>query len=215
MNDVESCYDILGISKNADKDAIKRAYRSLVKRYHPDNPGGDIEKFKQIQDAYSSLCRAPVEYHVRKESPSVVESVKPKKRYFFFHIIDPLVRRMPAEDIVNLVMFSGNYLVRRQAIYVLYERRECVVRTLIFAAKKDPNAGNRAISHDFLVSYLQDSTNIIAVRDFWTAAEVSEKYVLLVYLIDNAIKGYKNVVSRSIQLLPLFLQVKVRKYLQL
>lgn len=215
MNDVETSYDVLGITKNADKEAIKRAYRALVKRYHPDNPGGNIEKFKQIQDAYSSLCRVPVQPQFKKEETPVTDRSKPKKKYFFFHIIDPLVRRMPAQDIMNLVMYSGNYLVRRQAIYVLYERREAVVKTMIFAAKKDQNVGNRAIAHDFLVEYLSDCTNIIAVRDFWIAADVSEKYVILVYLIENNIKGYKNVVSRSIQLLPLFLQVKVRKYLQL
>ena len=36
---------------------IKKKYKELIKKYHPDNPGGDIEKFKKIQNIYEELCR--------------------------------------------------------------------------------------------------------------------------------------------------------------
>ncbi|NLY77689.1 MAG: J domain-containing protein [Tissierellia bacterium] len=51
-------YKILGVSKNASKDEIKRAYRKLAKKYHPDlNPGNKEaqEKFKDINEAYEVL----------------------------------------------------------------------------------------------------------------------------------------------------------------
>lgn len=50
-------YDILGVDKNATKEDIKKAYRNLAKKYHPDNSHGDTdeEKFKEISDAYSIL----------------------------------------------------------------------------------------------------------------------------------------------------------------
>jgi len=51
-------YETLGVPKNAGADAIKKAYRKLAKKYHPDaNPGDKIaeEKFKEISQAYDIL----------------------------------------------------------------------------------------------------------------------------------------------------------------
>ena len=54
-------YEVLGISKNASDDEIKKAYRSLAKKYHPDMNPGDKEaevKFKEVNEAYSVLSDA-------------------------------------------------------------------------------------------------------------------------------------------------------------
>lgn len=48
-------YDILGVSKTASADEIKKAYRKLAHTYHPDKGGGDEEKFKEISEAYGVL----------------------------------------------------------------------------------------------------------------------------------------------------------------
>ena len=47
-------YKILGVSKDASKGEIKKAYRKLAVKHHPDM-GGDEEKFKQLSEAYSLL----------------------------------------------------------------------------------------------------------------------------------------------------------------
>ena len=48
-------YDILGVNKNASQEDIKKAYRNLSKKYHPDKNGGDDIKFKEINEAYDTL----------------------------------------------------------------------------------------------------------------------------------------------------------------
>ncbi len=48
-------YDILGVDKKASKDEIKKAFRKLAHQYHPDKKGGDSDKFKEVNEAYSIL----------------------------------------------------------------------------------------------------------------------------------------------------------------
>ncbi|MBR5278892.1 MAG: molecular chaperone DnaJ [Clostridia bacterium] len=58
MAEKRDCYEILGISKTATDDEIKKAYRRMAKQYHPDaNPGNKEaeDKFKEVNEAYSIL----------------------------------------------------------------------------------------------------------------------------------------------------------------
>ncbi len=54
-------YEVLGVSKTADDAEIKKAFRTLAKKYHPDAHPGDAEceaKFKEAQEAYAVLSDA-------------------------------------------------------------------------------------------------------------------------------------------------------------
>ena len=54
-------YEVLGIGKDADEATIKKAYRELAMKYHPDrNPGDNqaVERMKEINEAYAVLSDA-------------------------------------------------------------------------------------------------------------------------------------------------------------
>eukprot|EP00607_Mallomonas_marina_P002438 CAMPEP_0182427462 /NCGR_PEP_ID=MMETSP1167-20130531/17220_1 /TAXON_ID=2988 /ORGANISM="Mallomonas Sp, Strain CCMP3275" /LENGTH=426 /DNA_ID=CAMNT_0024609709 /DNA_START=52 /DNA_END=1332 /DNA_ORIENTATION=+ len=53
--DNEGYYNVLGVSKTADESEIKKAYKKLALKHHPDK-GGDVEKFKEISAAVEVLC---------------------------------------------------------------------------------------------------------------------------------------------------------------
>jgi molecular chaperone DnaJ len=48
-------YSVLGVGKSASKDDIKKAFRKLAHKYHPDKTGGDDAKFKEVSEAYAIL----------------------------------------------------------------------------------------------------------------------------------------------------------------
>lgn len=48
-------YSILGIERGASEEQIKKAFRTLAHKYHPDKKGGDEAKFKEVSEAYAVL----------------------------------------------------------------------------------------------------------------------------------------------------------------
>ena len=62
-NNLENSYSILGVTKNATNEEVKKAYRKIIKKYHPDkliDVGADVmkmakDKFQSVQDAYQKI----------------------------------------------------------------------------------------------------------------------------------------------------------------
>lgn len=50
-------YSVLGISVNASKDEVKRAYRKLARKHHPDN-GGNREEYEKVCKAFEMIDKA-------------------------------------------------------------------------------------------------------------------------------------------------------------
>lgn len=66
-----SPHDVLGLARGADQAAIEAAYRALIKRYHPDRPGGDPAEARAVIHAYRALTRSKPKLPVLVEAPRV------------------------------------------------------------------------------------------------------------------------------------------------
>lgn len=95
-------YQVLGVSENANEQEIKKAYRELAKKYHPDlNPkdANAEQKFKEIVDAYEILSDA----QKRQEWESTVRhkkvsSAKKNKTSSFTNSFEEFFGFYPDED---------------------------------------------------------------------------------------------------------------------
>lgn len=74
-----SYYDTLGISKTANPEEIKKAYRKLASQHHPDK-GGDTAKFQQIEEAYRTLS----DPQKRSEYDNPAHPASPQNFHFNF-----------------------------------------------------------------------------------------------------------------------------------
>ncbi|OMJ94198.1 hypothetical protein SteCoe_2682 [Stentor coeruleus] len=112
-------HKVLGVKFGADKKEVRAAYLSLAKKYHPDAPTGNTEKFKLIAEAYEVLS-----------DPSLAHTVKPSKDQGSsnefkenFHSSDHENFEKAYEDWVNAKNFS--YASRHENLkahgYVYYD----------------------------------------------------------------------------------------------
>jgi len=75
-NPAKNYYKILNVSENADQKDIKKAFRELAKKYHPDSAKGKEELFKEVNEAYQVLS----DDTIKKEYDQVRANSNPQKQ---------------------------------------------------------------------------------------------------------------------------------------
>jgi tetratricopeptide (TPR) repeat protein len=99
---LDECYKTLGLEQNATKDDVKRAYRRLALKYHPDkNPGNEgltSKIFTRVNEAYSVLIDTA---HIGES----IDNIDDAKAYFRRHFHD-LARRIASEDCTTDIIYQ-------------------------------------------------------------------------------------------------------------
>ena len=86
-------YEILGVSRDASEEEIKKAYKRLSRKYHPDanldNPKAAEEKFKQIQQAYQQVMKEKTEgYSQNSYGQQVLDGLYPLSNVEIDHCVE-------------------------------------------------------------------------------------------------------------------------------
>jgi DnaJ-class molecular chaperone len=103
-------YDILGVPTNASMDQIKKQYRKLSLEFHPDRPGGNASKFKEINEAYEQLYddkkRQQYDQSQAPQPPDLFDFLSPMFGQPIFH----MMRSPPLDVTVEITLdqaFTG------------------------------------------------------------------------------------------------------------
>ena len=107
-----SFYETLGIPKNASQDQIKKQYRKLSLEFHPDRPGGNASKFKEINEAYEVLSDEKRRKQYDHEPVDLMDmlfqqDMFPKDMFpnFMFHMMKP-----PPLNITAIITLDQAYM---------------------------------------------------------------------------------------------------------
>jgi len=108
-------YKVLGVNKSASDNEIKKAYRKLALKYHPDQTKGDKQaeaKFKQVSEAYAVLS----DKEKRQQYDTFGSALQRHRRVdrVFSSVIH---RKISLKDLI-LRIFSGNLVLAERAVGV-------------------------------------------------------------------------------------------------
>lgn len=97
-------YTTLGIAYGSSHEEIKKAFRALAHRWHPDKPGGNATKFKEINNAYQELMKIAVP---PKQQPR--EHFNPNAEDFYNSILRQQAEMEQRRRSNNFVFYNGRW----------------------------------------------------------------------------------------------------------
>jgi curved DNA-binding protein CbpA len=97
-------YELLGVPRDADEKTIKRAYRKLAQKAHPDRPGGDETKMAALAVAYETLTSPErrARYDQTGDTRAHLPSIDQQAHQAIMHLFGQLAEQMPEHgDIIE------------------------------------------------------------------------------------------------------------------
>jgi hypothetical protein len=115
--------EILGLPKDCDVESIRKRYRELARKHHPDRPGGDADRFKTIQRAYETLMNKDKTASKDYSSGGEYDTSSGREYDTFREVFRSFVKRYPTTIVLNKDEVSHG-CVRRVRIR---DTRDCEV----------------------------------------------------------------------------------------
>ncbi|MEO6360320.1 MAG: J domain-containing protein [Sphingomicrobium sp.] len=129
MSGSASAYEILGLEPGAAPDAVERAYKQLIKRYHPDRAEGDAARAAEINQAYREL-RGPTEQPFERAGQFDLAEALYAQRQAGRHPTASR-RRKPRMRLVLLVAIAVLTSINRGKLQTLVSHAAATITTLL------------------------------------------------------------------------------------
>lgn len=134
-------YEILGLSKNASISEVKKAYRDLVLKHHPDKQGGDAESFRKVHEAYDAIRQG------KNNDGTQAQSDIEANDNLLKSMLDVLMQF--ARDLMDKKK-RNIYVTMPVTIEDIYHKR--VKKITIKVKRRTPDGGIALISEDFIIN---------------------------------------------------------------
>jgi len=148
-------YEVLGVDQEATREEIKRAYKKLSQKYHPDKDGGDAQKMVDINVAYEILCD-PERRKAYDEFGDISSDLNPRKeakqiiRACFIAVVEH------ADNLDDLNMVES---LRRNIEKVIDEEYSSIMTSKVEIDKYNKAKSKLLSGNQFLVDELDRRIN--------------------------------------------------------
>lgn len=134
-----SAYEALGLGPDADQAAVERAYKKLIKRYHPDREGGDPVRAAEINEAYFQLRKSSGQSLERDRPRDLAEALYAervaRRRY-----VPPRRRRRPLWPLLAVAVAIMIYVLRTPLLAFAGDLRSEVADRLVASDREADQA---------------------------------------------------------------------------
>ena len=120
-------YEVLGLSKGADAGSIKKAYRKLAKKYHPDTNQGDKQaekKFKEVTEAYTVLTSLAMRHLIREHR--LIRLAKIHQAIRFREVLITELIRTETADIRSTILKAEIWMICSEICLEIFSAAECM-----------------------------------------------------------------------------------------
>ena len=128
-------YEVLGLSKGADAGSIKKAYRKLAKKYHPDTNQGDKQaekKFKEVTEAYTVLSDPEKKKmydqfgHAAFDQHRLIRLAKIHQAIRFREVLITELIRTETADIRSTILKAEIWMICSEICLEIFSAAECM-----------------------------------------------------------------------------------------
>lgn len=171
-------YETLGVERDATRDDIKKAFRKMASKHHPDKEGGSEEAFKKVKKAYETLddpeARARYDEFGDEEEPEE-GTLTGRMTMVLLRIFETLDDNVPTKHVLHHVrerVRSGKIKVEEgvQHVQIRAKKLRALIKDTEFKGKEKDNVFLTAVKYKLRIAE-EELANALQAKEVFTELE--------------------------------------------